>query len=550
VTAPSGSRPDALFLNGRFHTLDPARPLAGALAASGGRIVALGEPDELAAAFPGYTRIDLGGRTVLPGFVDSHIHLAAYGIALRRIDLAGAGSLREAVSAVRAAAREHPEAWILGRGWDKNVWPEDRFPSATDLDPVSPANPVALSSKDGHLLWVNSAAMRLAGVTPQTPDPPGGEITRDERGLPTGILKEESAKALVGKVIPPAGARAVERGIRDAGAILHRVGITGVHSFVGTERYEGETVFGVLQDLAARGNLPLRVCATLPLGALEAAASGLRTGSGDAWLRTGPLKVFADGTLGSQTAGMLEPYDGQPHNTGIAIHGREELAAIVRRAVGAGCWCAIHAIGDRANRWVLDAYQANADASRRLGARHRIEHVQLIHPDDLPRLAALGVTASMQPIHATSDRDIADRYWGRRSRTAYAWRSLLRAGTVLAFGSDAPVETPDPWQGIYAAVTRRRPADQRTAWYPEEALTIEEAVRAYTVGAAWASGEEGVKGILSPGRLADFIVLDRDVMFEPPEALLETTVLVTIIGGRPVYAAGPLSGMASGGLPK
>jgi hypothetical protein len=506
----------------------------------------VGETDELAAAFPGHPRVDLGGRTVLPGIVDSHIHLAAYGIALRRVDLSEAGSLREAVSAVgAAAARERPERWILGRGWDKNVWPEDRFPSAADLDPVSPANPVALSSKDGHLLWVNGRALRLAGVTPQTPDPPGGEIARDDRGVPTGILKEESAKALVGNVIPPADIQTVERGIREGTARLHRMGITGVHSFVGTESYEGDRVFGVLQQLAARGNLSLRVCATLPLGVLDAAASGLRTGSGTEWLRVGPVKVFADGTLGSQTASMLEPFDGLPANTGIAIHGREELAAIVRQAVAAGWWCAIHAIGDRANRWVLDAYEANADATRRLGARHRIEHVQLLHPDDLPRLARLGVTASMQPIHATSDRDIADRYWGRRSRTAYAWRSLLRVGTILAFGSDAPVETPDPWQGIYAAVTRRGAAEHRTAWYPEEALTIEEAVRSYTVGAAWASGEEQLKGTLSYGRLADFIVLDRDVMSEPPEALLEVKVLATFVGGRPVFVADPLRGIAS-----
>ncbi|MGH2453808.1 MAG: amidohydrolase [bacterium] len=520
------------------------------LAASGGRIVALGGTDELAAAFRGYERVDLGGATALPGFVDSHIHLAPYGIALRRLNVAAVRSLPEAVEAVAAAvARERPGAWILGRGWDKNVWPEDRFPSAADLDAVSPHHPVALSSKDGHLLWVNTAALRLAGVTGQTPDPPGGEIARDRRGEPVGIFKEESAKALVGKVIPSGDTPAIERGIHDAAAMLHRVGITGVHSFVGTEAYEGGKVLSVLQQLAARGALRLRVWATLPLGELEAAAAGgRRSGVGDEWLRVGPVKVFADGTLGSQTASMLEPFDGQPHNSGIAIHSREELIAIVRRAVAAGFWCAIHAIGDRANRWVLDAYEASEEASRRLGARHRIEHVQVLHPDDLPRLARMGVTASMQPIHATSDRDIADRYWGTRSRTAYAWRSLLRAGTALAFGSDAPVETPDPWQGIYAAVTRRRPGDSRPAWYPDETLSVEEAVRAYTVGAARASGEEGIHGSLAPGRLADFIALDRDVMTEAPrdpEVLLQVRVLATVIAGVPVYEAGPLAGLSS-----
>jgi hypothetical protein len=517
------------------------------LATAGERIVALGETEELEAAFPAYDRVDLGERTVLPGFVDSHIHLASYGVSLRRVNLTAARSLQEATSAVAAAVvREQPGSWILGRGWDKNIWPEDRFPRAADLDPVSPNNPVALSSKDGHLLWVNTEALRLAGLTPQTPDPPGGEIARDRRGEPSGILKEESAKALVEKVVPSVDAQTIERGIKDAAAMLHRLGITAVHSFVGTEAYEGGTVFGILQQMAARGELRLRVWATLSLGALDAAAAcGLRTGFGNAWLRVGPVKVFADGTLGSQTASMLEPFDGQPSNTGIAIHSRDELTAIVRRSVGAGWWCAVHAIGDRANRWVLDAYEANDDASRRIGARHRIEHVQLLHPDDLPRLARLGVTASMQPIHATSDRDIADRYWGGRSRTAYAWRSLLRAGTALAFGSDAPVETPDPWQGIFAAVTRRRPGENRPPWYPDETLTIEEAVRAYTVGAAWVSGEEDLKGTLSPGRFADFIVLDRDVVREPPEELLEVKVLATFIGGRPAYAADPLRGIAS-----
>ncbi len=516
------------------------------LATFSGRIIALGGTDELAAAFPGFARVDLGGRAALPGLVDSHIHLAPYGISLRRVNLAGAHSLREATSAVAAAvAREQPGSWILGRGWDKNIWPEDRFPSASDLDAVSPGTPVALSSKDGHLLWVNTAALRLAGVTSQTPDPPGGEIARDRRGEPTGILKEESAKDLVWKVVPAADAQTIERGIHDAAAMLHQMGITAVHSFVGTEAYDGGTVFGVLQQLAARGELRLRVWATLALGELDAAAAcGLRTGFGSEWLRLGPVKVFADGTLGSQTASMLEPFGGQPANTGIAVHGREDLTAIVRRAVAAGWWCAIHAIGDRANRWVLDAYEANDEVSRRLGARHRIEHVQLLHPDDLPRLARLGVTASMQPLHATSDRDISDRYWGARSRTAYAWRSLRRAGTALAFGSDAPVETPDPWQGIYAAVTRRRPGESRAAWYPEEALTVEEAVRAYTVGAAWASGEETTRSALAPGRLADFIVLDRDVMVEAardPDILLKVQVLATIIGGVPVYATGPLA---------
>ena len=528
-----------LFTSGRFYTQDPARPQVEALAVSSGRIVALGSTSELVATFSTFTRVDLGGGPVLPGFVDSHIHLAGYGMSLRRVNLGDAHSLAEAVERVRTAVqRETPGSWIRGRGWDKNLWPEDRFPTKADLDPISPHHPVALSSKDGHLLWVNSAALRKAGIDRRTPDPRGGEITRDAPGEPTGILKE-LAKELVWKAVPPASPEVIEQGIRDATTALHRYGIVGVHSFVGTEAYEGPPTFAALQRLHGRGELKLRVWMTIPVNALDlVAGSGLRTGFGNDWVRVGPLKIFADGTLGSQTASMLGPFDGQLQNTGIAIFTREQLTDFVGRAVAAGLWCAIHAIGDRANRWALDAYEAHHTDSQRIGARHRIEHVQLLHPDDLPRLARLGITASMQPIHCTSDRDIAERYWGRRSRYAYAWRSLLDAGTVLAFGSDAPVETPDVFQGIYAAVTRLRSAEPDVpAWYPEEALSVAEAVRAYTVGAAFASGEEAKRGTLGEGRWANFVVLDRDILRVPPAEILHTRVVATVIGGEVVYAA-------------
>lgn len=533
-----------LFVNGRIYTLDHASPLVEALAVRDGRIVAAGRTEELRDAFSAFRRIDLGGRTVVPGFVDSHIHLPSYGISLRRVDLRPARTLREAVAVVAAAvARERPGAWVRGRGWDKNVWPEGRFPAKEDLDPVSPDHPVVLGSKDGHLLWVNSAALRLAGVDHRTPDPPGGETVRDARGEPTGIFKEEATQ-VIWRVVPPDGAETVERGIADATAAVHRWGIVGVHNFVGADADDGSAAFAALRRLQARGMLKLRVWATLPVAALDAAPdAGMRTGSGDAWLRVGPVKIFADGTLGSQTASMLEPFDGTAGNTGIAIYGRDELSAHVARAVTRGFWCAIHAIGDRANRWALDAYEAAADASRRIGARHRIEHVQVLHADDLPRLARLQVLASMQPVHATSDRDIAERYWGRRSRLAYAWRALLDRGTVLAFGSDAPVETPDVFLGLYAAVTRRRPTEPDGApWYPEQALTVAEALRAYTVGPAYASGEEGVRGTLGVGRLADFVVVDRDLLRVAPEEMLHARVDATVIGGEIVYAGREFSG--------
>lgn len=528
-----------LFLNGHIYTLDDARPRVEAVAASGGRIVARGNSGDLRDAFPGFERIDLAGRTVLPGFTDAHIHLPSYGLSLSRVELRGAQSLREAVEKVRAAAQQvrHGE-WLRGRGWDKNLWPEDRFPTCGDLDPVVPAVPVLLSSKDGHLLWVNSAALRLAGIDRTTPDPPGGEIVRDRRGDPTGVLKE-TANDLIWRVLPMEGPEQIEDGIRAAVNAMHRLGITSVHNFVGTASLEGAPAFRIFQQLNEGGALPLRVWTTIPESALQdAVATGLRTGFGDEWLRVGPVKIFADGTLGSQTAAMLEPFEGQPGNAGIAVHTREELVDLVRRAVDGGFWCAIHAIGDRANRWVLDAFEASLDATRALGARHRIEHVQLIHPDDLPRLQRLGVIASMQPVHATVDREIADRYWGRRSRTAYAWRSLLRAGTALAFGSDAPVETPDVFRGLYAAVTRKRAEEPHVpSWYPNEALEIEEAVAAYTTGAAYAAGLEAVQGRLAEGYYADFIAVDRDFFAAAPEELLATRVMMTFVGGTVVYSA-------------
>jgi predicted amidohydrolase YtcJ len=257
----------------------------------------------------------------------------------------------------------------------------------------------------------------------------------------------------------------------------------------------------------------------------------------------GPVKIFADGTLGSQSAAMLEPFARQPGNLGIAIHSRDELIELVGRAVAAGFWCAIHAIGDRANRWVLDAYEAHRRASRLQGARHRIEHVQVIHREDLPRVSSLGVIASMQPIHCTSDRDIADRYWGERSRYAYAWQSLRRAGTVLVLGSDAPVETPDVFQGLYAAVTRRRAEEpDRPAWYPDETLPLDEAVRAYTETPAYASGTEAFMGRLMAGYVADCVVLEDHPLSGPPEALLRGGVAATVVGGTVAYAGPGFAG--------
>ena len=527
-------RAGVLFEGGQVHTGDAPGARPTALAVEGERIVAVGETRALRDAFPHFARVGLDGRTVLPAFTDSHIHVCGLGLSLRRVDLRGCRSLRDAVASVRdAMGTARPGEWVQGQGWDKNLWPEGRFPRREDLDPVTGGRPVVLRSKDGHMAWVNSAALALVGITRDTPDPEGGTIVRDPAtGEPTGLLAERATRPLFARIGRPSP-EAVEQAIVDASQVIHRAGIAGVHVV------EGGDVLAAFQRLRARGALTARVCMMIPEESLEAAiALGVRSGFGDDTLRIGGLKVFSDGALGSQTASMLEPYEGQPDHRGVIVRTREQLRTLVGAAAAHGIAAVVHAIGDRANRWVLDAIEAARPDSVRWGLRHRIEHVQVLHPDDLPRLAALDVVASMQPIHCVQDRDIADAYWGARSRHAYAFRSLLRRGTHLTFGSDAPVETLDVLAGIYAAVARKRPDEpDRPAWYPEERVTVDEAICAYTEGPAYASGEERTKGRLAPGYLADFVALSHDPRAVPPEALPEIQVGLTVVGGVVRYSA-------------
>jgi len=518
------------FHNGRIYTLDGAGTIASAIAARDGRVLAIGNDSDIRARYGGYPEVDLSGATVFPGFTDSHIHFASVGLLLCRVSLEDTATLDEALARVAAAAARTPRgAWIRGRGWDKNAWRLDRFPSRDDLDAATPDHPVALSSKDGHLLWCNTAALRAAGIDAATASPAGGEIeTIDAR--PTGILKE-AATALATAAMPAPTDEEIEAAVLAATPLAHREGLTGIHEVTGLPETTGSATLRAFQRLRADGRLSVRVLMGIPEANLDAAVNlGLRSGLGDELLRIGFLKIFADGTLGSQTASMLAPYEGVDANVGIAIHTRPALIDLVGRAAAAGIACAIHAIGDRANRWVLDAFEAALPATRRFGLRQRLEHVQVIHPDDLPRLAAAGIIASVQPIHATSDRDAADRYWGERSRTAYAWRSLQASGAVLAFGSDAPVETFSVLRGLHAAVFRRNPGDGRGPWRPGETISMEAALRAYTNGAAYAAGEEARKGSLEPGKVADLVALDRDVVRDP-EAVAEARVALTVVGG-------------------
>jgi predicted amidohydrolase YtcJ len=527
---------DRLLVNGRVYTLDAQCPRASALAIAGERILAVGGDaltgpghplrDLLA---PGGEVLDLGGRCVLPGLADSHIHFTWYALSRRALDLGGATTLDEVLALVAERARETtPGEWILGLRWDQERWPERRFPTAADLDRAAPEHPVMLRAKSGHASVANSLALRLAGITAGTPDPPGGRIGRDAEGRPDGMFFEDSAMGLIADLVPRPGPEETDSALREAFPSAWRVGLTAIHDM------DRPPAFAACQRLHARQELGLRVVKYLPADALDCALEvGLRAGLGDEWLRVGGIKVFADGALGPRTAAMLAPYEGEPGNVGVVTTDEGTLRALARKAIAGGLPLAVHAIGDRANRIVLDALAEIGTG----GLRHRIEHVQLLHPDDMGRLARLGVVASMQPIHATQDCEMADRYWGDRCATGYAWRSLLEAGTALAFGSDCPVEDLNPFLGIHAAVTRRRidsfPGPE--GWYPEQRLTVEEAVRAYTLGAAYAAGLEDRLGSLAPGKLADLVVLGRDIFTCDPMAIAGAQVVATMIGGRFVY---------------
>ncbi len=530
-------QPDLVLYNGVIRTLDPQQPRAGAVAIWRQRILALGD-DDLRRLVPAERALDLGGRLVLPGFTDSHIHFVEYALRRRRIDLSGVATLDAALARVRDAAEQTPAGqWILGGGWDRNLWPDPRFPDRAALDAISRRHPIALDSKDVHTLWVNSLALERAGIDAATPDPPGGTILRrPEDGAATGILSELPAKALVWRVVAPPAMDALLLALREATETLWQAGVTGIHDC------EDALALAAFQELRRRGELGLRVLMHLDARNLDAAIqTGIRSGLGDAWVRVGSVKLFMDGALGSRTARLLAPYDGEPANLGTEVTTPAQLTEILRRALPAGISAAIHAIGDAANRVVLDAFEAlSPRVAQEPPLRHRIEHAQLLALEDIPRLARLGLIASVQPLHATSDYLMVERYWaGRRARGAYAFRRLLEAGARLVFGSDCPVEPCDPLGSLYAAVARRRPdgAPGPAGWHPDERLTLEQAVLAQCREPAYAAGAEDELGTLTPGKGADMVVLSRDIWDTPAEALLETRVDATLVAGRLVHRA-------------
>ncbi len=522
---------DQLLVNGRVYTMDTGWPWASDLAIAGERILAVGESLGNLLA-PGGRVIDLNGRCVIPGLIDSHIHFASYATGLHELDVSRASSLGDLQALVgQRVAAAKPGEWLVGHGWDQERWPDRAFPSAADLDAVAPEHPTVLTAKSGHALVTNSRALELAGLTVDTPDPPGGRIGRDAQGRPNGLLFEGSAMRLVQDLAPQPEPEEVADLVRQAFPRAWQVGLTTIHDM------GGGAAFDAYQRLRSLGLLGIRVVKYLPIEMLDEALAPLQGAGFDHWLRVAGIKVFADGALGARTAAMLAPYDDEPENTGVLTIEEEALHDVAARALAAGLPLAVHAIGDRANHMVLDVLEdVGSLGEGRLP--HRIEHAQLLHPDDVKRFGALGVVASMQPIHATQDAPMADRYWGDRCVTAYAWNSLLRAGATLAFGSDGPVEDINPLLGIHAAVTRRSVdgSPGPGGWYPAERVTVWDAVRAYTLGAAYAGGMDDWVGSLMPGKLADLVVLDRDIFECPPMELAEARALATMIGGKFVYS--------------
>jgi predicted amidohydrolase YtcJ len=542
-----------LLYNGPIYTLDPAMPRVQALGIRDGRVIVAGTEGKVQAAVGGRAEpLNLRGRAVIPALTDAHIHFTAYAIGRRELRLEGVDDLGTAVERAASAAAALPKgAWLLGGGWDHSRW-GGRWPQAADIDARTPDRPVFLTRKDGHSAWANSRALELAGIDDTTPDPPGGSIQREKKQA-TGILFE-TALDLVRQHIPaPAQAERLDA-IRAATIEAHSYGMAGIHLMPSLSAGDGALTLSDYQTLRALGQLKLRCLLQIGLDGLDDALRlGMRSGLGDRWLRIGGVKMFSDGSLGSETAEMLSHYEGRRH-LGTATLSTDDLNDAVRRALIGGIAVTIHAIGDAANRRVLDAIELAqmeiSDQGLEINQAqtqspisnlqspipNRIEHAQIVHPQDIPRFAQLGVIASMQPIHATADMEAADRLWGDRCASAYAWKSLQDAGATLAFGSDAPVEALNPWLSVHAAVTRQRPGNlPPQGWYPEQRIDITSALRGFSAGAAAAAGAAHEQGRLLPGMLADLAILSADPFKINPSELHAVKSELTMIEGQVVW---------------
>jgi len=527
-----GSAADLVLEGGVIVTLDDARPRATALAVKDGRIVAVGGESDVKPLVGSGTRvIDLKGRAVVPGLTDAHVHVEGLGTALERLDLVGAASLEDALARVAAAAQKAPAGeWLLGRGWDQNDWPGKQFPTAADLDRVLGGRPAYLVRVDGHAAWVNSEALRRAGVSAATADPEGGRILRDASGALAGVLVD-NAMALVSAFVPEPPREVRKRRLAAGLRACARAGLTSVHD-AGVPL----STVDLYKELLAEGALATRVYVMIRADDFLAAPASLapEIGLGDGRLTVRAIKVVADGALGSRGALLLAPYSDEPGTRGLATIEPEKMKTVLQRALAQGFQVATHAIGDAANRMVLDAYEAAFGAGG--GARHRfrIEHAQVLAPADVPRFKALGVIPSMQPTHCTSDMYWAgDRLGPERAKGAYLWKTFLAQGVPVPGGSDAPVEKIDVLPGLYAAVTRQDAKGwPEGGWHPEERVTIAEALTMFARSAAFAAFEEDDRGTIAPGKRADLTVFTRDVTAVAPAEILGTAVAMTVVGGE------------------
>ncbi len=520
-----------LYFNAKVYTLDSAHTIAEAVALHSGRISATGTSEELRERFPSDTMIDLHGATVVPGLIDGHAHMYGLGELMQSVILVGIGSPGEAALKVKDRVSETPKGqWIYGRGWDQNLWKVREFPVASVIDTVAPEHPVVLIRIDGHAIWVNSLAMRIAGITKETKDPSGGRIVRLKDGTPTGVFID-NARDLVENCVPPPTSGEIERSLLHAAREYVKAGVTEVCD-MGIDSNEIE----IYRKLFDEQKLPLRIYA----------AVGAPGASWEYWKSNPPLinyaegmftlrsmKMYVDGALGSRGAALVDEYSDDPGNRGLTINDNE-LEPQLRAAIAHGYQPCVHAIGDRGNHFVLDTYAKILAPDSTADIRPRIEHAQVLLPDDIDRFKRLNVLPSMQPIHATSDMPWAEARLGpQRIRGAYPWRSILNTGSIIIAGSDAPNDGLSPLWGFYAAITRQdRDGNPAGGWYPDQCMTRDEALKAYTIWAAYGCFQENEKGTIEPGKRADLTVLSKDIMTIPPREILSTSIVMTIIGGK------------------
>jgi predicted amidohydrolase YtcJ len=539
--------PDLLLLNGNIHTMDTNTPQARSVAVKAGRILAVGGNKEISSMADSSTEIiDLKGRLVLPGMMDSHFHFYDWAMGRKQLELAGGTSLEQLLEKVSGSAREIPEGnWILGQGWNESDWSEHTMPERVRLDAVAPNHPVALWRCDLHLVAVNSMALNLAGIGKDTRNPQDGVIEKDASGEPTGILRE-LAPNLIKAVIPDPGSKEILAAMQDGISHLHSLGLTGIHDVRLMGGLEGASALKAWQLLNESNELTLRCWVSLPGERLEeAVALGIRTGMGDDRLRIGHLKYFADGGMGARTAWMIEPYLDAEY--GMPLSSVEELTRAVQTAEKAGLAVLIHAIGDRTNREIITLFEELAATRKDNDANsyappllpHRIEHTQMIRSEDITRLADLGMTACVQPHNMILDINMIDKCVGSRGRHTYAYKEMIDAGVPILFSSDAPVCDPSPLVGIHAAVTRQRQdGTPAGGWYPDQRISVEQAVQGYTTVPAAFYGRSRELGSLTPGKMADIIILNQNIFEIDPMEIAETQVDLTLFDGRVVYARG------------